>query len=70
MTVSQGDGMTTSVLRYERLAEELAGLIEQGVLRPGERLPSVRKLAEERRLSVSTVVQGLRCLEQDRKSVV
>jgi len=56
--------MTTSVLRYERLAEELAGLIEQGVLRPGERLPSVRKLAEERRLSVSTVVQGLRCLEQ------
>jgi len=56
--------MESSGLRYEHLAEELAGLIGRGVLRPGERLPSVRQLARERRLSVSTVVQGLRRLEQ------
>lgn len=53
-----------SALRYERLAGDLAGLIADGVLRHGERLPSVRQLARERRLSVSTVVQAMRCLEQ------
>ena len=51
-------------LRYERLAGDLAGMIENGVLGPGERLPSVRRLAQERRLSVSTVVQALRRLEE------
>ncbi len=38
-------------------------MIVQGMLRHGDRLPSVRRLAEERRLSVSTVVQALRQLE-------
>lgn len=52
-----------SELRYERLASELASLIEQGVLAHGDRLPSVRRLADERRLSVSTVVQAMRRLE-------
>ena len=30
--------------RYQQLAEELADGIRAGALRPGERLPSVRKL--------------------------
>lgn len=55
--------MSEELLRYERLANELAGLIASGTLRPGERLPSVRRLSTERRLSVSTVVQALRQLE-------
>ena len=50
-------------LRYEKLAGELAGMIAGGVLACGDRLPSVRRLAQERRLSVSTVVQALRQLE-------
>ena len=49
--------------RYERLAEDLSGIIAAGNLRPGERLPSVRRLSRERRLSVSTVLQALRQLE-------
>lgn len=53
----------TEELRYEKLAGELAGMIVDGVLACGDRLPSVRRLAEERRLSVSTVVQALRQLE-------
>jgi DNA-binding transcriptional MocR family regulator len=53
----------TEILRYEKLATELAGMIADGVLRQGDRLPSVRKLSEERRVSVSTVVQALRQLE-------
>ena len=44
-----GDG-----LLYEQLAGELSRLISEGVLACGDRLPSVRRLAEERRLSVST----------------
>ena len=53
----------TEVLRYEKLASELAGMIADGILGHGDRLPSVRRLAQERRLSVSTVVQALRQLE-------
>ena len=50
-------------LRYETLADEFAGLIDRRVLGPGDRLPSVRKLSQEKRLSVSTVLQALRTLE-------
>ena len=56
--------METELLRYERLAEDLSGIISSGSLRPGERLPSIRRLSRDRRLSVSTVVQALRQLEQ------
>lgn len=55
--------MNEELLRYEKLAGELAGMIAGGVLGHGDRLPSVRRLARERRLSVSTVVQALRQLE-------
>jgi DNA-binding transcriptional MocR family regulator len=55
--------MSEELLRYEKLAEDLGGMIAGGTLRPGDRLPSVRRLSEERRLSVSTVVQALRQLE-------
>lgn len=48
---------------YENLANEFATLIGSGHLRPGDRLPSVRHLAQQRALSVSTVVQALRTLE-------
>lgn len=50
-------------LRYERLADDFAGLIVDGVLRAGERLPSVRRLALEKRVSISTAVQAMRQLE-------
>jgi len=55
--------MENHLLRYERLADDLGGIITAGHLRPGERLPSVRRLAHERRLSISTVLQALRQLE-------
>ncbi len=48
---------------YERLADELAAAILGGVLMTGERLPSIRRLAEQKRLSVSTVMQASRLLE-------
>lgn len=55
--------MSEQLLRYEQLASELAGMIESSVLSRGDRLPSVRQLSKERRLSVSTVLQALHQLE-------
>jgi DNA-binding transcriptional MocR family regulator len=51
------------MLRYERLAEHLTGLIDRGALRPGDRLPSVRELSRQQRVSVSTVVESYQLLE-------
>ena len=55
--------MTAELLRYEKLASDLEGMIAGGMLRHGDRLPSLRRLSRERRLSVSTVVQAFRQLE-------
>ena len=51
------------MLLYESLADEFACQIGDGRLRSGDRLPSVRHLAQQRQLSISTVVQALRTLE-------
>lgn len=57
------DAVTTPTTLYRKLADELAGMIEQGVLRPGEKIPSVRALCRSRRLSQSTVLQACHLLE-------
>ncbi|MDT7835573.1 aminotransferase-like domain-containing protein [Aquabacterium sp. OR-4] len=51
---------------YRQLAERLTLAIQQGALRPGTRLPSVRQAAREQLVSVSTVVQAYRWLEDAR----
>lgn len=48
---------------YINLAEQLSTRIEQGLYRPGERLPSVRALSQEHGVSLSTVQQAYRHLE-------
>jgi DNA-binding transcriptional MocR family regulator len=55
--------------RYEQLAEFMLGLIDNGTLAAGTRLPSVREVSEERRVSISTVLQAYRQLE-NRGSIV
>lgn len=49
--------------RYEQLAELIVGMIGNGTLAPGMRLPSVRAVSEQHRLSISTVLQAYRLLE-------
>lgn len=49
--------------RYQRLADEIAQSIRAGVLKPGDRLPSVRHASASRRLSPSTVFQAYYQLE-------
>ncbi|HGY2297396.1 TPA: PLP-dependent aminotransferase family protein [Pseudomonas putida] len=48
---------------YLNLAELLGARIEQGLYRPGQRLPSVRALSVEHGVSLSTVQQAYRLLE-------
>jgi DNA-binding transcriptional MocR family regulator len=50
---------------YRQLADMLAGQIRQGLLAPGERLPSVRALCEAHAVSLSTAVQTYLSLEQE-----
>src|SRR5579862_3949983 len=54
---------TSSGFLYESLADELGRAIDRGALRAGDRLPSVRRLAEERSCSVSTVIEAYVRLE-------
>ncbi|MDS6630768.1 GntR family transcriptional regulator [Klebsiella michiganensis] len=50
--------------RYQHLVSLLAERIEQGLYRPGEKLPSVRSLSQEHGVSISTVQQAYQTLEQ------
>lgn len=51
---------------YEHLAGSIRRLIDGGTLRPGDRLPSVRRLSRERGVSIATVLQAYRMLEDHR----
>lgn len=55
--------MSSHINLYEQLADEFGALIAGGVYAPGDRLPSIRHLAQQKRLSVSTVMQALHLLE-------
>lgn len=48
---------------YEQVAHQITGLIEQGTLRPGERIPSVRRFSTQNGISISTVMQAYALLE-------
>ncbi|MTJ79978.1 MAG: PLP-dependent aminotransferase family protein [Telmatospirillum sp.] len=48
---------------YRTLVDKLTGLIDRGVLRPGERLPSLRRIAGDERVSLTTALQAYGVLE-------
>ncbi|WP_263139449.1 PLP-dependent aminotransferase family protein [Pseudomonas sp. RIT-PI-AD] len=50
---------------YASLAETLGARIQQGFYRPGDRLPSVRALSLEHGVSLTTVQQAYRLLEEN-----
>lgn len=49
--------------RYQALADDIARSIQAGVLKPGDRLPSVRQASAARKLSPATVFQAYYLLE-------
>ena len=48
---------------YVRIAEDLIGQMERGVLRAGDRAPSLRELSRQQRVSVTTALQSYMLLE-------
>ena len=48
---------------YAELAGSLQTLIDQGTLRPGHRVPSVRRMSRQRSVSIATVLQAYTVLE-------
>ncbi len=50
-------------LLYEQVAEDLTSAIRQGTLRGGDRMPSVRGLARQRKVSIATILQAYVQLE-------
>jgi DNA-binding transcriptional MocR family regulator len=49
--------------RYEQVAERITQLIHLGTLRPGERIPSVRRISRQEGVSISTALQAYFLLE-------
>ena len=47
----------------ETYADAMADLIRNGVVRPGECLPSVRQAKQQRKVSASTVLEAYNLLE-------
>lgn len=62
-TVRRGRALRRDRVLYQRLADELVGLIESRVLRPGDRLPSVRTYSRQKRVSLATVLRTYQLLE-------
>ena len=42
--------------KYERIADDIALLIDSGTFRPGDGIPSVRELSLQRGVSITTVL--------------
>lgn len=51
---------------YEEVAGKINYLIEQGTLRPGDRVPSIRSLSKQLQVSVNTVKEAYSLLEDRR----
>lgn len=52
-----------TLYRYRAVSDKIAGLIEQGVWKPGERVPSVRRISAQESVSVSVILQAYALLE-------
>src|SRR5689334_734107 len=48
---------------YRQVAAHVRALIDQGALKPGDRVPSVRRLSRQQGVSISTVMEAFRLLE-------
>ncbi len=64
MDLRENDTMRSELL-YRGIADRLKLQIDQGVLRPGDRMPSLRSLQHREQCSLSTVLEAYHLLEQD-----
>ena len=55
--------LTSKVPIFEQIRDQVLRLIQAGALRPGDRLPSVRQLAQENGINPNTVARAYTQLE-------
>jgi DNA-binding transcriptional MocR family regulator len=48
---------------YKRVALRIAELVQHGTLRPGDQVPSIRRCSQQQNVSIATVTQAYRLLE-------
>jgi len=48
---------------YEKVADNIALLVAKGTFRPGDRIPSIRIVSKEMRVSIATALEAYRLLE-------
>jgi len=60
--------MNQENFRYRKVEKQIAALIESDAIKPGDRLPSLRKLSRQLGVSISTVSQAY--LELEKKGVI
>ena len=54
---------TATPTRYQQVAARVTALIEKGALKPGDRIPSIRKMSDQAGVAITTVIEGYRLLE-------
>ncbi|MCW3061434.1 MAG: GntR family transcriptional regulator [Capsulimonas sp.] len=62
MITTEDNGVRSGTL-YEEVAARVTRLIDEGTFQPGDRLSSVRKLSQQLQVSISTVMEAYRVLE-------
>ena len=50
---------------YAQLVDRIKHLVASGVLKPGDQLPTVRKMAEELSVNFNTIARAYRILDQE-----
>lgn len=63
LSIRDGEGQQGKI--YELVVERIHGLLETGELRPGDRLPAERKLAELFKVSRSSLREAIRALQEN-----
>ena len=51
--------------KYQKVAESVRSLVDKGVLTTGDQIPSVRQMAERMKMSMMTVLEGYKLLEDE-----
>lgn len=57
--------LDSAVPVYEQVRSQLVAYVDAGILRPGDRLPSIRQLANDLGVATNTVQRAYRELESD-----
>lgn len=62
MTVS--DSRAIDGFKYDQVSRHIVALVDKGLLKPGDRLPSLRGLSRQLKVSITTVSQAYAALER------